>query len=370
MKDVSKRWCVPVAILLCLPVFAYAQQIGPGPGAAQSAPSPNDPVLTHRPAKPAKVGPPEGRIKLDVVVTDAKGMPVSGLTQQGFTVLDDKQPRQIVSFYAFDGNAQKADPPVEVILLLDAINLSFQEVSITRQQVEKFLRQNGGHLAQPVSIFVATDQTLLSQRQPSNDGNALAARLHELGPIGQSPGMRALDVRFNLSIKMLMAIASAEMNEPGRKLLVWLGPGWPTMGGVQFSQASERVKEQDFSAIVALSTRLREAHIALYSISDGQPGEYAYAFQEFLKGVKSAREADSGDLSLKVLATESGGRVLLASNDLADQIGRCLQDAGAFYTLTFDPPHTDSPDEYHDLKVLIKKPGLTARTSSGYYDQP
>jgi hypothetical protein len=35
------------------------------------------------------------------------------------------------------------------------------------------------------------------------------------------------------------------------------------------------------------------------------------------------------------------------------QINSCVQEAGTFYTLSFDPSHADSPDEYHDLKVQV-----------------
>ena len=41
-----------------------------------------------------------------------------------------------------------------------------------------------------------------------------------------------------------------------------------------------------------------------------------------------------------------------------------------FYTLSFDPPYAAQPDEYHGLKVQIGAPGLSARTNTGYYDQP
>jgi len=76
------------------------------------------------------------------------------------------------------------------------------------------------------------------------------------------------------------------------------------------------------------------------------------------------------DLNLKVIATQTGGLVIPPDNDLASQIAKCAQDASAFYTLSFDPPPADKANEYHDLKVEIDQPGLTARTSTGYYNQP
>jgi VWFA-related protein len=49
-------------------------------------------------------------VQVNVVVRDANGQPVEGLTKRDFTLLDDKQPQQIVAFteYAFDN----ADAPI------------------------------------------------------------------------------------------------------------------------------------------------------------------------------------------------------------------------------------------------------------------
>jgi VWFA-related protein len=94
---------------------------------------------------------------LDVVVTDKSGKPVSGLEQKDFTLLDNKQPRKIVSFQAVDGGTATADPPVEVILLVDSVNTEFTNVAIERKEIEKFLLRNGGALAQPVSMVFFSD---------------------------------------------------------------------------------------------------------------------------------------------------------------------------------------------------------------------
>jgi len=99
-------------------------------------------------------------------------------------------------------------------------------------------------------------------------------------------------------------------------------------------------------------------------------GRYSLLYQAFLKGVPSPQQANSGNLGLKVLATQTGGQILGPSNDLAEQIGRCLDDANAFYRISFDAPPTQHPDEYHDLKVQVNKPGMTVRTNTGYYNEP
>jgi hypothetical protein len=135
-------------------------------------------------------------------------------------------------------------------------------------------------------------------------------------------------------------------------------------------EISNKGQQQYFQAIVLLSTQLREGRVSVYSITSGQPGIGTFLYQDFLKGVKTQDKANPANLALKVLAVQSGGRVLGPDNDLAAQIASCVRDAGPSYTLGFDPPRADRANEYHDLKVQIDKPGLIARTSTGYYNQP
>ncbi len=360
--------------ILCLPFFAAAQQSSAPPAAAgQPGPLPQVPALSSRPAPAPVPGSGEGRLTLDVVVADKSGKPVSGLDRDDFALLDNNLPNPILSFRAAGGGLQKAEPPVEVILLIDTVNLPFSQVSFIRQEVARFLRQDGGHLAQPVSLFALTDQGLDVQQKPTVDGNGLAAQVvnldDQLRTVGRSGGAYGAMERVELSVRALQAIAQAEAKKPGKKLLIWAGPGWPMLDSARI-EISAKGQQQYFDAIVQLSAQLREARISVYSISAGLPGPGTFLYGDFLKGVKSAEKANPPNLSLKVLAVQSGGRVLGPDNDLAAQIGSCIADAGAFYTLSFDPPRADRADEYHDLKVQIHKPGLTAHTNTGYYNQP
>jgi VWFA-related protein len=356
-------------LVVLFPACLLAQQ--GTPPAAQVPPAPQQPTLSERPS--AAPDNAQGRVKLDVVVTDKSGKPVSGLDRAEFTLLDDKQPAKILSFHAHDETAPAAAPPVEVILLVDTVNVGSQYVSFARQEIEKFLRQNGGHLAYPVSILVMTNLGLTVQSAASIDGNALAADLTQLDArlrtIGRSQGAWGDIDRFQFSLKIMGSLVSDESQKPGKKLLIWIGPGWPLLDGPGFSFSLE-AQQQNFDAIIALSTRMREAQMVVYSVSQGTGEVHSFAYQAFLKGVKQAKQAAPPNLALKVLATQSGGRVLGPDNDIAAQIDRSVADATVYYTISFDPPRADRANEYHDLKVQIGKPGLTARTITGYYNQP
>jgi VWFA-related protein len=309
-------------------------------------------------------------------VSDAAGKPVLGLEPSDFKLLDDNQPRKILSFRSFDGVTVKPNPPVEVILVFDTVNLPFSQMSFVRQEIARFLTQNGGHLSQPVSIMLLSDAGLRVQPRPSVDGNALLSVLDQIKGSGHiisgAMGAEGELERLQLSLRQMTAIAENEARKPGRKLLVWIGPGWPMLTGNNFS-SSEKDQRRYFDAIVELSTSLRKARMVVYSVAPtnvDRRGENTFLYRAFLKGVTSARKADTGNLALKVLATQSGGLVLGPDNDVASQIDRCIADAGAFYTISFNPPRAEHADEYHDLKVQVAQPGLIVGTTTGYYNQP
>ena len=125
-----------------------------------------------------------------------------------------------------------------------------------------------------------------------------------------------------------------------------------------------------FEEIVELSTRLREARIALSTVTAWPYPEMEFSYQNFLKGVKNEKEDSPFDLQLEVLAIKSGGQVTEPSLDLAGLIERAVAGADNFYTLTFDPPRTAVMDEYHGLKIEVDRPDAVVHTNSEYYDEP
>jgi VWFA-related protein len=316
------------------------------------------------------------RIMLDVVVTDKSGKPIPGLEQQDFTLFDNKEPSKILSFAAVPGGTAAADPPVEVILLVDEVNASFRAVSSGRQEMEKFLKQNGGELEHPTSLVFLSDSGIQSTSS-SRDGNALAAQLSQnkngLRIIGRIQGVYGAGDRVQLSLQALEQFADYESTRPGRKLVIWISPGWPLLSGPRIDLSSK--DEQGlFKTIVALSDALRQARITIYSIDPlglaDSGGLRALRYENFVKGVKKANQVHIGNLGLQVLAEQSGGRVFDYNNDVAGEIATSIAEANAFYVLTFEGLPGDGPNEYHALSVKIDKPGLTARTRTAYYAQP
>jgi VWFA-related protein len=360
-----------------LPAQSPSQSAPAWPGSSPAAnPSPSAsplPPASPLPAPPAPAATTDdGRIHLDVVVTDKKGNLIKGLTEKDFTLLDNRDARKIDSFEALGGSDPQGDS-VQVVLAIDAVNIGFDRVAVSRQYISEFLRRDNGRLPHPVSIVWVTDVGLQQQLGPSMDGNALAAQLDgtagQLRMLNRSAGAWGAIERFEMSGQMLDQLVSAMGRFPGRKLLVWIGPGWPMLDDPNM-QMSWKQQQRMFQNMVYLSTKVRKAQIEICSVAEGMPNFETYEFESFLKGVKKPGQMNLPNLSLKVLAIWSGGQVRLPTNDLASEIARCVKDAGAYYRISFTPPRADGPNEYHELQVKVDRPGVTARTSKMYYNQP
>jgi VWFA-related protein len=319
-----------------------------------------------------------GSVTLDVVVTDKSGKPVRGLEAQDFKVLDNKEPHSIMSFHAVEGASVDADPPVEAILLVDMINTEFGTLADERRNITEYLRQKGGHLALPTSFIFLTDQGLKFQEQPTHDPNVLLANL-ENNPTSQrafpqTEGFQAYIQMREKSLQALDGLAVKLSQKPGRKVVIWISPGWQAFSGAS-NQKSAKEWQDLFNFIAGISTELRQARITLYSVDPRGANQIQgintdFTYKDFLKGVASPKQADNGDLLLQVIAAQTGGQVVFGSNNTARMIDQCLVDAEAYYVLTFNSPSADRANEYHGIQVQVDKPGLKVRTLTGYYAQP
>ena len=315
--------------------------------------------------------PASGRMYLDVVVTPKSGAPVSDLQQQDFTILDNKAPQTITSFAALGG----PQAPIEVVVLVDTVNADLTTVTFERAQIDKFFKADGGHLSYPTSLAIVEDAGLRMGDSPSKDGNLLSAALAQsdlgLRTIHKDTGVTNDADRVHLSLVAAQKLVVKEASRPGRKIVLWVSPGWPLLSTPNLNYDAQQT-QQLFRQTVVMSTLLRRAGVTLYSINPVGISEGAHQldYEQFLKGASKPIQAVPGYLALQVMAVQSGGLALTGNNDIAEQLGRCMADFTAYYELSFDPPPGDRRDDYHTLQVKVSQSGLTARTRTGYYSQP
>jgi VWFA-related protein len=327
-------------------------------------------VFAQQDAHPTQ--PVEGGVTLDVVVTPKSGPPVAGLEQQDFTILDNKVPQALTSFHAVDGR----QAPIEVILLVDAVNVGYQAVAYQRNEIDNFLHADQGRLTYPTALAFLTDSGARMRDNFSRDGNELSDALSEytvaLRTVNRSAGFWGAAERYQVSLQGLLEVVGHVAAHPTRKIILVLSPGWPLMAGPNV-RLTENDQQYIFDKVIRVSAQLQQARVTLYNINSlgvAEAGVQSFYWKNFEKGISKPSQAQPGDLGLQVLAAQSGGLVLTLSNDLAARMRECVADLGAYYELSYNPPPGGLPREYHQIEIRVDKPGLTARTRQGYYSQP
>jgi VWFA-related protein len=311
----------------------------------------------------------DGLFSIDVVVADAARHPVADLAPWDFTPLDNGQPAKIRTMY---NSLAASEPAPELIFVLDAVNLSPEQLTQTESALVHFLHRNSGRLDSQCFLYRLTRAGLFSSSKLTHDGDMLAKEVEQ----GKSPrtvwrsGRNVMpDSPVSwigtwqsnpLSVRALGSIAIDQRDVPGHKVVVWIGPGWPVLGSV----------ENDFNEITELSTRLREARITLDNVNVWLNPVPSFNYHDYLDAPRSQKDMQPAKMALQVIATHTGGLLLDSSEDLDQDIDRCVEDVRSFYTLTFNPPHTDTMNEYHDLRVQVGRPALTVRAPTGYYNEP
>lgn len=311
-----------------------------------------------------------GRVKINVVVTDKQGHPIRGLTANDFTVTDNDQARTIDEFKALDAEKSQGNP-VHVVVVLDMVNVPFQTTAWAREELTKFLQEDGGKLAYPTSLVVMTDSGLRAGQGSSLDGSALVGAMNryqtELRAVNRSGGFYAAGEMIEMSLNQLSELAAYEATQPGHKILLMISPGWPLLARAG-DQEDLAQRKWVFNSIISFTNGLREADITLYSLDTYELGRTdPFYYQTFLKPVKKTDGAEYPNLGLQVLSAHSGGTVQVTGRDITGELNAAVRDAAASYELIFEGVPGDGPNEYHALKVKVDHPEATVRTTAGYY---
>ncbi|SEB67582.1 VWA domain-containing protein [Terriglobus roseus] len=294
------------------------------------------------------------------------------ITSRDVQLLDNKQPRPIASLH----RVGSAGDPVHVIVVLDAVNIPYIRMAYEREEIEKYFKANGGKLSNPTTFAVITDRSSEVQKGFTTDGNGLSALL-ETYPIGlrevrRDQGIWGADERTQISLKALSELTEFAASIPGQKMVLWVSPGWPLLTGIRIDLTNAQ-HQGIFRSVVDYSRQLRLAKVTLYNINPIGPEEdllRANYYEDFVKGITKSQNTDIADLSLQVLAVQSGGQTITGNSDVTGNLAKCVAEARSMYELTFTPAPAEHADEFHPLQVTIAKTGVTARARNGYYAQP
>ncbi len=338
-------------------------------------------------------------VVLDVVVADQTGKPVPGLTAKDFQVFeDDKQQRirsieppsahLLPSASIAAGASAVFDPaqpasfgrsPVN-ILVLDQLNTHFADSSFARRSLHDYLAAQPALLAEPTTLLTVYDNQFKLLQAFTRDRDALQRAL------AASPNKYAWNLELNgktqygpverldQSLRALEEIAQSYSRITGRKNLIWVGGGFPTIdpGSIDRDDAQEVKDTLQHITDVLLDTR-----VTLYAVD---PTSSAAGMVE----LTDQSQAEFGDIvgdslganfdpfgandDFDRLGPVTGGRIVRGKNDIASQIASSIDLGANFYTIAYTPSSdSESAAQYRRIRVVCLRPGLTATTRGGYY---
>jgi len=276
MSRSSRNPLFLIILLIILVVVAVPQQTTPAPE------TPSTPQTQPGPASQGTASVLKVMTRLvvvDVIVLDHKGVPVTDLKTEDFS-LREEGAEQKIRVFNFQQSTQSQGQPATLVaatlpprritnmprfktnstlnvLLLDGINVTSQNQKYAREQMLKFLEKLPA--GQPLAVYAlgpklrmlqdfTTDPALLREAVKKARDNAMGVRsetsnaadlpagmleqmpdamLQSILRFGQDQAINQLDERVNLTLTQLSALAGNLAGYPGRKNLIWLSESFP-----------------------------------------------------------------------------------------------------------------------------------------------
>jgi VWFA-related protein len=338
-------------------------------------------------------------VVLDVVVTGPNGKPVDGLTKKDFQIFEDNKPQFIRSFEppsahvetpasSNEAEATSLDPakpetfgnsPV-TILVLDQLNTHFADNSFARRELHDYLAKQPSTLEHPTTLLDIYDNNFKQIRPFTRDRDALlralqatpteaAWQLETFGKAASGPAQR-----LEQSLRALQSIAQSVAGIRGRKNLIWVGGGFPSIDPTKLEDQDAQGVKDDLQRITNL---LLETRVTLYAvdptssaagvteITDESQLQFAMAAGDSM-GVGADPYGINEDFDR--LGPVTGGRVIRGMNNVAAQIGDSIDLGSNYYTLTYTPSSiSELEGKYRNIRVVCLRPDLKVSTRNGYY---
>jgi VWFA-related protein len=317
------------------------------------------------------------RVIVDVVVTDANGKPVPGLTRDEFSIAEDGKPQRVLSFDVHDFDPQDALPaelpplppntfmniprkqergPLYVILY-DMLNMTMDDQGTARKQLLRFIsaKPTGVRFA----IFVLSDGLRLVQGF-TDDPYELFAALDPKSPRAHVPkiflyGENYGQGQINYICWTLTQIAKFLDGFPGRKNVMWVTGSLVSSILPTADRNTEAVNYND--EIKEAIDAMARSQIAVYplDVRGVVPGH-------IMANPGGVASSDSAELKASYstdddLAIATGGHAFYSSNGLGEALAEATVAGGNYYTLTYAPSNQRYDGQLRNIRVNLPQAG-------------
>jgi VWFA-related protein len=300
---------------------------------------------------------------------------VSGLTQDDFTITEDKAPQRIFSFEAPEMHTAKGakgednpdgKTPV-TIFVLDLLNSEFQEGAYFRYELHKYLEGLPSELAAPAELIVLGNNNLdLVQAYTRSRKELIFALDHAptIVPYKRANSDFVMD-RAQQSIDALQQIVLQNEGIPGRKNVIWIGAGSPTLIVPDNLKTATTLKNY----VHLTANMLVEARISLSVIYP--PLKLEKRSDTFNPSIANtgfeAHDPFGAAVNFVDFVRETGGDLFFNRNDIGEEIRQSEVFGSKYYTLTYQPREVLNDGSFRKIRVTLRNPDLHVVTKTGYY---
>jgi VWFA-related protein len=314
-------------------------------------------------------------VRIDAVVTDARGRPIENLKAEEFELLEDAAPRPIdgVRFFKAGATDEPAGEPAPIVsradeqvaaaqdgarvfaIFLDEYHLSVESAEVARQALTRFVDEGIAPrdlllvikpLDSLLTLRLTRDRALVRQaiaRLEGRKGEYRARNPFEQELIAGTPQRIEL-VRSQIATSALNALAHHLAGlDAARKSIIFVSEGY-----------ARTARRRGDEALPSLDTAVRTASRARVPIVVLDPSE-------------EPKEPLPRRDTLRALAEGTDGQVILSAPDPGDALVRMVRNRDAYYLITFRSAITEADGRFHSVQVTVRRPNVVVSAQKGYW---
>jgi len=370
-------------------------------------------------------------VLVDVLALDRKGLPVTDLKEEDFS-LHEEGSEQKIKVFSFQQPSPastaapivlpadmttnlptyKADRALSVILL-DALNTEAVNQKFMRQEMVKFLEKLPA--GQPVAVYAlgtklrllqdfTTDPSLLKQavlESKKHSGTVLEnggpylnaatrsalmemglrATINQIQVFQQENTTMLTDARVGMTLAALNSLARTLAGYPGRKNLIWMSSAFPeqllSVGLGMRSQSSFRNYSEE---VERTANALSNARVAVYPVDASALVNYGVNSSlsntdangndtgpVAMLSERTTEDQSARHATMNSIAQETGGKAFYGTNDLESAIRNGMEDGATYYTLGYYPENKNWDGKFRRIVVKTNRPAVKLRFRQGYF---
>jgi VWFA-related protein len=365
-------------------------------------------------------------VRVDVIVNDDDGEPVTDLTADDFEVFEDGELQAVEEFSLIrvDGTTEPGAPrPRQIRSSIDA------EVELARDDVRLFMfffddyhvrLTNSRSVQEPLIRFLESlgPNDVVGMMYPLTPLDAISfTRNHAsvVSAIERFEG-RKFDYTPRNQVEQQYAHAPSEVVErirnqivmgalrslsthlgglrEGRKAIIYVSEGLtavlpPQLRNADASQGrlgnpnarnpmlGENSQQEQTAAVFGMAdlySQLRDVfaaanrnNAAIYALDPRGLSAFEFDIDQSVGLRQDARALQMTQDTLRTLAGETDGRAIVNQNDLAPGLAQIMRDSSFYYLLGYSSTQAPTDGEFHSIDVRLKRRGLDVRARKGYW---